>query len=776
MAITSGAGPGVVVTTAAMNESLGSQTQQTGSNTVVVSDTIVVLSNGNLETSPVYIDRLCIVRQGASNEETRRITADAVGTGTTRILTVNEDWITVPASSDTIHVSYIIQDAATLTGLSLVNKTVQDFNSSRRFTVGTGAATFAYMAFLDGVGLQLDDNGSTTVASFTIESDGRFDCGYLIGGTPTAGCKLQGANGSDGELAFEVISGGEWNCFASYIDGVNRELADFNTSTTSKIKMVGVRWSFIINDILWGVQDTDINGMAFLSDGGGTSPRIRVRDWSTGNEFKNITVNNFDGFESNTSGDDPDLKNTQFIDMSKLLTVATGETWSMINPIWNPDTANQNDISIAGTGEVLEQFELEATTTQVDGTPIIGKNYTIDGTHRGVTSTVLLFEQTADSEGKVIHATEIRRLIDNAGSSLTVEASSEFTHITTQYGFIPASFSFTPENEDEVSESKLFGKRLSFALLPDIFQVETTQATAITLGDDTNIVEIEQQTNPAIILKYVSGTGTLSVGDTIDSTANAWQGTVVDIIEGNSTAGTIILDSTNATAFSDVAQTLDDSPSAGDWSATYTTSSVLEYDWLINADTLTAQQLYDYMNAKADEATLDIASPTFFDDIFLWSNSTTTVIPMLGDSISPNIFRTVRNVPDTTGWAIYGLSGGLGSIKEYISNDGTAFLPVATVTLTVHCERKDDNTDIQSVQIIIKRVSDGSEVDSGITNASGDFTSSFTYTVDVDVTIDARKSTLPIPRFFAEDAANTIVSTGMTQNFLMVEDKIAVQA
>lgn len=773
MAITTSAPNGVIVTTAAINESLGSQTQQTGSNTVVVSDTIVVLSNGNLVTSPVYIDRLCIIRQGLSNEETRLITADAAGTGTTRILTVSEDWLTVPASSDTIHVTYIIQDAATVNGLNLINKRVQDFSSSRRFTVGNGT-DFAYFSLLFGASLETVDNSSTTVADFTVDNNGRFDNGYIQDGNPVSGGQLFLTPAVNGELAFEMIAGGEINWFNHFDVAITRPAFNILAATTGKVRMINFGLIFGINDFRLGEQDTDINGLYLESDDTGTTPRCQVRDIDTGNEIKNIRAVNFNGFESVTSGDDPVLRNIAFIRMSKLCTIATAETWTIVNSIMTIATGNQNDVSIAGTGELLRQFEFRNFSHDLTDVALTAKHYVIDAVHRGGSGS-LANEDIADSGGLSRQDVETERYVDNGGTALTLTTSSNFAEISAEYGFSPIIKNITPENEDETVFPTLFGKAIDYAHSVDDFQVEGTAATARTLGDDTNNVQIEKQaTNPASIIKYTGGTGTLTVGATVNGDTSTATGVVVEILEGDSVAGTVLLDSRNATVYTVGGEGLTETGGGADWTGTLTASSELRYTWLIDARTLTIQQLYDYLNAKLDESSLDTATPTFFDTILIWAIDGTNALPLIGDSTG--VFKTVRESTKSEGWAIYNFTGGIGAISAMTSDGGTQFVPATTVTLTIHCERKDDNTDIQNVQIIIKKVSDGSEVDSGVTNASGDFTSSFTFTSDVDVTIDARKSTLPIPRFFAEDAANTIVSTGMTQNFLMVEDTIAVQA
>src|SRR3972149_7674942 len=134
MSITTSAGDGVRIPTVAKNGTLGSQAAAASNE--IIFDTAITTNNGNLMVSPTFVGRLVIVRQGLSNEETRYITAVA---GDNVTCTVHEDWVTQPASGDAYHVSYIIQDAATLTGLSLITKRVADYTSSRGISEWQGA-------------------------------------------------------------------------------------------------------------------------------------------------------------------------------------------------------------------------------------------------------------------------------------------------------------------------------------------------------------------------------------------------------------------------------------------------------------------------------------------------------------------------------------------------------------------------------------------------------------------------------------------------------------
>lgn len=97
MAITTAAGTGVVITSAAKNGTLGSQSGATS--TQIIFDTALTTNNGNLANTS-FIGRLVIVRRGTGTEETRYMTAQS---GTT--VTVHEPWIVQPASSDTYDVS-----------------------------------------------------------------------------------------------------------------------------------------------------------------------------------------------------------------------------------------------------------------------------------------------------------------------------------------------------------------------------------------------------------------------------------------------------------------------------------------------------------------------------------------------------------------------------------------------------------------------------------------------------------------------------------------------
>lgn len=82
------------ITSYAVTETLGAQTQANGTNQVVmVDDKELKTGNGGNVVGTDYVGRVVILRRGTATEETRRVLTDTAGTGATRILTMSEDWV-----------------------------------------------------------------------------------------------------------------------------------------------------------------------------------------------------------------------------------------------------------------------------------------------------------------------------------------------------------------------------------------------------------------------------------------------------------------------------------------------------------------------------------------------------------------------------------------------------------------------------------------------------------------------------------------------------------
>jgi hypothetical protein len=203
----------LVVDSAASHEtSMGDQSQASGNNEIVFDDTIVNNNNGDLVATPTYPERLVILRQGEADEETRYITSERAGTGTTMICEVHEDWTTQPSAGDSRYVSYICVDADSVgNAFKVLLKRESDWQMSNDFAVGNGT-DFAYFALLDGHSWETDDGDATpTNGAIQVLNSGRLDVGYTFGGTAVAGGYTVSTAADVGDLAFDSQVGSEVN-------------------------------------------------------------------------------------------------------------------------------------------------------------------------------------------------------------------------------------------------------------------------------------------------------------------------------------------------------------------------------------------------------------------------------------------------------------------------------------------------------------------------------------------------------------------------------------
>lgn len=316
-----------------------------------------------------------------SVDEHRFVIADASQT-----LTVHEDWIDGPAADLNWRISYIIQDAATLTGLGLINKRVSDFTSTRRFQILSGGWFFMG----EGVSLETVDNSSTTEADFIVNAGGRFDNGYISAGIPVSGGYMIGTPALAGELVFDSDAGGTGaivNLYDWFLPNVNNSKVNLQGNVDMRGSKIafglfnilmtgdeGARTIRLIDCILEGRgtfderisvdHDTFIDGLVLLNSRG-FSPVI-LEDL----EFRGIN------FLDN---------NIRFIELPVPNTAARlNEGWliRMINPIWNVPIDSQEKLfwlrsivaapDIESTMEAWEVFELDVAIAEADGSAVSG--------------------------------------------------------------------------------------------------------------------------------------------------------------------------------------------------------------------------------------------------------------------------------------------------------------------------------------------------------------------------------------------------------------------
>mgnify|MGYP000229598556 FL=1 len=629
MAITSSAPTGVIVTSPAKNGTLAS-----GSTTGAVLDSAIGTNNGNLMGSPTLTGRLIRITGGLGSGQIRYITSD---NGTTTIV-VNEAWTTVPNNTSTYQISYIIQDPATLTGFGLVNKRVADYSSSRRLTI----ANTGWLAFLDGVSLETSDNSSTTVADIIIQSGGRFDNGYLTSGLPVSGGYIIGTPAVNGELVLDFQSGSTGVLNDFLITCVYQNRSFFTGDVTwNKAKFFSASYAMdltgnltIKNSVIEGKsattdtlscdQTTNVDGLTIISTNGFISPNDSVTE----------TIS---------------LKNVTFAKNLRKVLVYANKTWDFINPTWTVVTADQTNLSFTGTGNsVRELFALNVTTATADGTAISGAStYMYEG----------LLNQNLPTTNRVVtnasglaSSNVLKRVFtNNAGTSVNTATYGNYFLKVYNHGKLPfvTSLPFTKQQDVGVT------------LVTDPNITQTNAASAISAGSG---IAITNETNPFTILEYQSGTGTLTVGSTVTGGTSTATGVVVEIIEGNSVAGKVLLKTRNATAYQTSGST--ETITASGWSgSTVLGSTVYSFKYMIDCNALQLTTVYDYINAKLAESPVDAT----FQDLIIWGGGIYAKPFHNGGSG----YYTIQNA--SQGFVM--ANRGAGTVAYFTSNSGTQYIP-----------------------------------------------------------------------------------------------------
>lgn len=639
MSITSSASPGIIVTSAAKNGTLG--TQGAIANNEILFDSAITTNNGNLAASPTFVGRIVVLRRGAADEEIRYITANS----TTTQCTVNEDWVVNPASADTYEISYIIQDAATLTGLSLATKRVQDYTSGRRFTIGSGGGTFALFSLLNGASLETSDNSSTTVADFIVENGGWFINGYTTAGTAVSGGYIIGVPAVDGELVFDSKAGSTAILNDWFLTCVKQNKAYFNGNTSiNKVKLFSASYD---TEMLGA-----LSGSGLTIEGKSATTDVIVIDTSFASS--DITLISTNGFVANVVATETiNLDRVTFVNNLKLFTISSNKTINLIDPTnFTPDTATQNDINFVGTGAVLnEKYSLNTTVQDSTATAIADPRLFL---YEGLLNDTIANDLTGNTTGEISSSWLYKSYTDNAGTSLTV--STEGTHAIRayKYGYNPFISSIT-SNEP-------FSSPITLTLDTNVQAANGEFANTAGAGVIvTRRITGDSDPRPLTVMDYANGSTLMVAGDAVSGVSSGATGTVVEVI-GDAASGTVVLKSRNAIEFTNAE---DLNVSAAKVAEADVTGFYEKYSWEVACGGNPLQEAYDYLSYKMQEPTLD----TIFTNAHIWGAAENSRLLYSTGSA----YYTQRNTTDSYG--VWVSNTGSGSISYLTSDDGTLYVP-----------------------------------------------------------------------------------------------------
>jgi len=628
----------------------------------------------------------------ASNEEVRYITTDASNT-----LTVHEDWTQIPVRNEDWAVCYIIADAATVTGLTLISKRVQDYSSGRKFRVGaTSGADLGWFGLLDGASLETVDNSSTTDADFKVEALGRLDNGYLASETPVAGGYLIGTPAVDGEMVFDAVSGAECYLNDFFITCVKQNLCQFNgTVNWEKAKFFSASYNMDLTGDLTILQNSSIEGK------GTTNDSIEVDSSTVITEITIISTNGFDS-PDDAATETIELRNVTFVGNLRHVWVHDDKIWKFVNPVgWiNTSTYIVFETNDLNSVELLFGVDLQVNDTA--GTGVDNANIYV---YEGTLNQNLPTDNRVDTDAAGYATTDVlKEEYTYPASVFTTSTSGDFALKVYKWLKQPIT---RPLSYDS---TKTGNNQEVVVLVADGNINETTQATAITNGSGITITD--EGTNAATLLSYDTGTIAFSADDVVTGATSGASGTVVEVTEGDTTSGRLFLKSRNALSFS-AGENLQ--VSAVTRAKATNPLVALDFTWWIDCNSYSLQVVYDYIQARLAEDTPSATAVSIIE----WGEDEWAQ-PMF---LNTNGWKSERNVNLTEGWFL--ANKGTGTIDVWTSDDGTEYNPPVTRNFIISNLKSGS-------EVRVYRTSDDEQL--GGTESSGtSYTYQYSYTSDIPI-------------------------------------------
>jgi len=748
----------VVINSPAKNGTLGSQACNCGCGEITF-DTALSTNNCNVcVCNAPFCTRNVILRRNTATEEERRI----VGIVSGNRVQVDHDWCTVPAACDVYDISYHPLDLIGACGTTQLSCSGCPPNGMKSCTNTYSLTTTAYLNFSDQYFMESKKCAAAACACFDVLGCGIFSTGFLTAeGVGVIGAdqfqfKCATCCGNHPDLICTTGSG-RVRMRGSYLSGAQPgNVCHSNPcSANRRAEIVSVTFASASDLFVFrgGAENTfNKNIMRGVSNACDT---VCINACTT--ICGNIFLSNA-GWIMNGTG-------TQIVNNQVFLN-PTNEAAVIANQIFNFDCStglngNTCCLCIANsqtTGFINRRFKSLSTILDTCGCAICGAKVFI-GQH---TCGDTIANDDATTSAGVADQRVIQNKYHKVGTTFTIDSFGEFDLHHVDYGKLPQTRTLPATNN----------QAFPVALLDD---TRTTEAEACAVLDATFRGRIFLcATTPHSIIKWTNGCGTLTEGkygcggSIINGSGSGACGELVDIIEGNTTAGTGVLRDRDATSYTAAGEALTEM--CGCWTGCFTMCTEQRFDYLycVGQKTActgrTAVQAYDHMGAKLAQATLDTADG--WDDIIIAGEDEFT-FPYI--DCGGTKFRTIRNVNNSAGWVLTGLTS-LGCIGSYTDNGGTAFNPESSVTVTINVNDVCGcGVEGATVAVFTSPVSPcDTPLLCGTTNCMGVFTSSLTVGGDVCSTSRVR-----LKGFQSFQSCGTIDScTGLTLDVRFISDNI----
>lgn len=659
MAITYGAAAGTIITSPIVYETLGSQSGAAADEIILATAAVTPSTHtnygGNVGNNTngkgpgdTYIGRICVLRPGTATEEIKICTSET-DNGATITLGFHEDFDTAPASSDYFAAGYSMDDVeegGTGGGIGYTTRTAA-YLFSNKCTIGNGT-DFA-MLYLDPAGtMQINDSAGAADPDFEIKNNGMFNGGYLFSGKPTNGGYIDADNNSDGEEVMDCDSGGMLRLYDTDFKVILNDLK-IRFDAGADVVMSGCKNYQFTYDV--ELLDGSYTSIKWTGGSGGASDIIQISDATTIDDWVLVSTGGWATETGDTTTETVEISNVLFAGNTDLITLVDNKIWNAINPIWLAATyADFNDTAVTGSATVNDKRGVDAVVQEADGTKL--QNALIN-----------IYENTQLADLVVEDTTDVNGIVSNS-FIYNAHIWTTGTGATTTYGghaLQSGKWLYLPFVSAQISTEAFDG---TIVLSPDNNIVQTTQATAKSAG---STITWNDETNPSSIIKYTGGSGTLAVGNTVTGGTSGADGVVTQIVDGNSTAGTVHLKTRDAVDFSGT----EGLGNGAGWTATLTASSQQDFSIWIDCQTLSLQTVYDYEAAIQTETTLTADG----EKIWEWCRSAQTQ-PVYATGSS--FYTEQSNLK-----GVFLVDAGAGTL-DYMTDDADVqYEPPVSLTLTM---------------------------------------------------------------------------------------------
>jgi filamentous hemagglutinin family protein len=478
-------------------------------------------------------------------------------------------------------IAYVIEDAATVTGLTLITKRNRDYSLGRLFSVGnTVTGTFSWFALLDGASMESDNNIGATDRAFQIEGDGRWDFGYEQADAGVPGGYLITTANADGEYGFEAVAGADIRAYQLFITSV--ENTRFLLVDESRGSIDGLQ---IYKNLYNSVWEGNVDMANVVVQGVGTANEYMEIDESY--DVDGILGIATDGFlpSAITTGT---VRGYQSVGNNQDITMpsdAEGLLVRFVNPLWDGDYPVL--VWTAATGTVQERFDYNTEVRNPAGAPLAdARLYLYDG-----------FDQDFQS----IASSNVTGSIPQSALARAWESGTAGTAPTQVRGpFVQRMFRFTQSPfEGAITIDSPINQTVT--LVDDNIDIDGAPASRAAADSSTAQVNELGTGTPGNLIAYDNGVSLLVPTNIVVGATSGATGTARDIT-GDAADGTLFLHNRNGIAFIDG----EDLEVGGSFVSTANLTSGtggldLDFHWEVRGDENTSEEVYAWQASQSDK-------------------------------------------------------------------------------------------------------------------------------------------------------------------------------